>query len=355
MSSVKFNQKNISKSEKPYFIADIGANHDNDLNRAFMLIELAKKAGADAAKFQNFSAEKIVNGNVFNKKKKLSHQANWVKSVYEVYQDASLNLDWTKSLYDKCQEVGIEYLTTPYDFDSLDYVDEYLNFYKIGSGDISWIDFIENIAQRNKPVIISSGASSLEDVKRAVRTIQKYHDQIVLLQCNTNYTAEENNYDFINLNVLNLYNRLFPEIELGLSDHTFGSETALGAITLGARVIEKHFTDDNSRVGPDHTFAMNPTTFREMVDSANKLFRALGDGIKRVEKNEEDSYLVQRRSLYLAKDVVEGQKLKYEHIIALRPVIENGYEAYDLDKILGASTKRNLKRGEPIMTGDIKI
>ena len=353
MSSIILNQIEISEKSRPYFIADIGANHDGDLNRALRLIELAKESGADAAKFQNFQADKIVNKKQFDSRKQVSHHANWEKSVYDVYKDASISLSWTEKLYRKCKSEGIEYLTTPYDNDSLDYVDKYLNFYKIGSGDITWIDFIENVAKRNKPIILSSGASTMQDVKRAVNAITKYHNQIVLLQCNTNYTADENNYNHINLNVLKEYKKTFPGLEYGLSDHTFGSETTLGAIALGGRVIEKHFTDDNSRIGPDHKFAMNPKTFKAMVESSKRLFKALGSENKVIEENEKESWVVQRRSLYINKHLEKGTMIKKEDLIPLRPIVEQGYQPFELKSVINKKLVRTLEAGDPIKREDL--
>ncbi|HEY4788340.1 MAG TPA: N-acetylneuraminate synthase family protein, partial [Bacteroidales bacterium] len=286
-----------------YFIADIAANHDGDINRAFKLIELAKEAGADAAKFQNFVAEKIVSKKGFEELKSgLSHQKNWGKPVFEIYKDASVSYDWTPLLKKKCDEVGIEYFTSPYDFESIEAVDPYVNLYKIGSGDITWIEIIEYIAKKGKPVIIASGASTLEDVERAMVALKKITKDIVLMQCNTNYTASVENFKYINLNVLKIFVQKYPEVVLGLSDHTPGHATVLGAVALGARVFEKHFTDDNSRSGPDHKFAMNPATWRDMVERANEVYLALGDGKKVIEENEKETSILQRRSLRFTKN-----------------------------------------------------
>lgn len=333
--SFKIGNKEISPTCKPYFIADIASNHDGSLERAYKLIELAKEAGADAAKFQNFKAETIVSRNGFDSMKKSSHQASWSKSVYEVYEDASIQDEWTSKLKEKCDEVGIEYMTSPYDFHAVDLTDRYLNAYKIGSGDITWLEILEYIAKKNKPVILATGAADMQDVIRAMDTIRKYNDHIVLMQCNTNYTASEENYKFINLNVLNAYKKLFPGCILGLSDHTFGHTTVLGALALGARVFEKHFTDDNSRGGPDHKFAMNPKTWREMVEEANRLFDALGDGEKKIEENEQESVIVQQRAVYSAIDLKKGSVIKEEDIFPLRPLKENAVLPYEMDQIIG--------------------
>ena len=260
-NKIKIGKKYVGNGCDLYFIADIGANHDGDINRAFKLIELAKESGADAAKFQNFQAKTIVSNKGFNDLGgKSSHQSSWKKSVYEIYEDASISYEWTSKIKEKCDEVGIEYCTSAYDFNSVDNVDPFLNVYKIGSGDITWIEILDYIASKNKPVILATGASNMEDVNRAMSALLAKNSNIILMQCNTNYTASNENYKYINLNVLKTYKQKYPDIVLGLSDHTFGSSTVLGSIVYGARVFEKHFTDDNNRQGPDHKFAMNPKT-----------------------------------------------------------------------------------------------
>jgi sialic acid synthase SpsE len=337
---------------KPYFIADIGANHDGDLNRAFMLIELAKEAGADVAKFQNFKAKTIVSKHGFDSIPKTAHQSTWSKTVYETYEEASLSDDWTVQLKDKCNEVGIEYMTSPYDLLSVDLVNPHVNAFKIGSGDITWLEVIDYVAKLGKPVILATGASDIDDVTRAYNCIIKNNHQIVLMQCNTNYTASSENFSFVNLNVLSTYKVLFPDCILGLSDHTLGHITVLGALALGARVFEKHFTDDNNRVGPDHKFAMNPKTWSEMVNAANCLYNSLGDGIKRVEPNEKESAIIQRRALYLKRDVLAGELIDYNDIIPLRP-IHFGIPPYRIKEVVGMKAKHDLKADTEIKMEDL--
>lgn len=350
---IKIGKRVISKQGKPYFIADIAANHDGDIQRAFRLIELAKEAGADVAKFQNFKAKTIVSRNGFDSMKKMSHQANWSKSVYDVYEDASVADEWTVRLKEKCNEVGIEYMTSPYDFEAIDLADPYVNAYKVGSGDITWLEIIEYMAKKGKPMLLATGASNLEDVVRAYSCIQEHTSNIVLMQCNTNYTASIENFHNINLNVLTTYQKLFPDCILGLSDHTFGAATVLGALALGARVFEKHFTDDNGRIGPDHKFAMNPTTFKDMVDQSNLLYQALGDGVKRVEANELDSAVVQRRSLYLVRDMKKGETLIKEDLFPLRPIKADGIPPYEITKVIGKQLLQDLKGDSYLRWEDI--
>lgn len=343
MASFKIGERRIGELEQPYFIADIAANHDGSLERAYKLIELAKEAGADAAKFQNFKANQIVSKAGFEiLGRGLSHQAKWEKSVFEVYQDASLSDEWSSLLSEKCKEVGIEYMTSPYDFDSVDLANRYVNAFKIGSGDITWTDILEYIASKGKPVLLATGASELSDVDRAVEIIRKHKKSYALLQCNTNYTASPENLKHINLNVLKLYKERYPDAVLGLSDHTKGNVTVLGAIALGARVIEKHFTDDNDRVGPDHAFSMVPAAWREMVDRSMELFDALGDGHKKIEENERESAIIQRRSIFVTRDMEAGEIITQEDIFPLRPIQADGIPPYEVDKIIGMKLKCNI-------------
>ena len=210
---MEINKRKIGENEPVYFIADIAANHDGDLNRAKDLIYLAAEAGADAAKFQHFQAETIVSNKGFTDLgANSSHQSSWNKSVFEVYKDASINLDWTDVLKKTCDDAKIDFFTSPYSLDLVDYIDKYVPAYKIGSGDITWIEIIEKIASKNKPYILATGASNIEEVKNAVNSAYKINKNLALLQCNTNYTGSVENFNFINLNVLKSYKKLFPNL-----------------------------------------------------------------------------------------------------------------------------------------------
>lgn len=344
---IKIGKREISLNNPTYFIADIAANHDGDINRAKELIFLAKEAGADCAKFQHFLADKIVSDYGFkNLKSCQTHQSGWKKSAYEIYDEYHCKREWTMELVKTCKENDIEFMTTPYDFEILPEINKHVNAYKIGSGDITWIDFLKEIAKLNKPVLLASGASTLEDVKRAMMAINEYNSKIVLMQCNTNYTGNIENYKYINLNVLNLFKQEFPNVILGLSDHTFGYTCTLGAVALGAKVIEKHFTDDNNREGPDHKFAMNPKTWKEMVTKTRELELALGDGIKRIEENEKNTVVVQRRCARLKISLEAGSTVTEENIEFLRPAPADSIFPYDLKKILGKKLNKDKIKGD---------
>ena len=303
-----------------YFIADIAANHDGDINRAKKLCLLAKESGANAVKFQHFKADTIVSDAGFKMlRANSSHQSKWKKSVYDVYNDASVPLNWTSELKQYCNTIDIDFFTTPYDLDYVDYLDEFVDCYKIGSGDITWHDMLHKIGQKGKPVIIASGASTIQEVIDAINILSIYSIEICLMQCNTNYTVAEDNFKYINLHVLGLYKTLYPNIKLGLSDHTPGDVTVLGAIALGATMIEKHFTDDNHREGPDHAFSMNPETWKQMVNRARILELSLGNSIKKVEDNEKETVVLQRRSYWVKKDLPAGHIITYDDISVVRP------------------------------------
>ncbi len=354
MHSFKIGKHMVGFDQPLYFVADIAANHDGDIERAFQLIELAKESGAHAAKFQNFVASQIVSRSGFdNLGGQMSHQSKWKKSVYETYEDASVSYDWTAKLKEKCDEVDIEYFTSPYDFESVDHVDSYVKAYKIGSGDVTWHDIIDYIAQKGKPVFIATGASTLDEVKLAMGVLQKNTKDIVLMQCNTNYTASIENYKYINLNVLKTYAGLYPNVLLGLSDHTHGHATVLGAISLGAKVFEKHFTDDNDREGPDHKFAMNPQSWQEMVKSANEVYLSLGDGNKKIEDNEQESAVVQRRGLRFVKDLKIGHIIENRDLFPLRPYNSDGIPPYEIKSLLGKKLNRDVEADDYIRREDV--
>jgi N-acetylneuraminate synthase len=352
--NITIGRRTIGLNHPPYFIADIASNHDGDLGRALKLIELAKEAGADVAKFQNFQAAKLVSRHGFEALgKQVGHQAAWKKSVFEAYQDASLDYGWTAKLKKHCDEVGIEYMTSPYDFESVDHVDPYVHAFKIGSGDITWLESLEYIGRKGKPVLLATGAAAMQEVEGAMQVLSSVNKQIVLMQCNTNYTASPENFKHINLNVLKTYAARFPGVVLGLSDHTFGPATVLGAVALGGRVFEKHFTDDCSREGQDHKFSVPPAQWRDMVDRANELFWALGDGVKIIEANEQDTCVVQKRALRYTRDLKKGTALTDEDLFPLRPIPAGALSPDQIKNVLGKKILRDVKAQECVMKGDV--
>ena len=339
----------IGEQHPTWFIADIAANHDGSLERALQLIHLAAEAGADAAKFQNFRGPEIVSDYGFSHMNaQVSHQAKWKKTVTQVYDDASVPFDWTPILKEECDKVGIIYFSAPYDFGAIDMLDSFVPAYKIGSGDITWIEACLRMARKGKPVLLATGASTIGDVQRAVDAILPVNPQLVLMQCNTNYTAADGNFDSIHLNVLKTYRQMWPNLILGLSDHTHGHATVLGAVALGARVVEKHFTDDNHREGPDHAFAMNPTSWAEMVQATRQLERAMGSANKTIAENEHDTVIVQRRCLRAARDIKAGEIMTREMIDVLRPAAPGAIMPYDINQVVGLTARQDISSGQEL-------
>lgn len=344
----------VGRDHPTYFIADISANHDGDLERAKALIHMAADAGANAAKFQNFRAHRIVSKEGFeNLGEQLSHQAKWKKSVFRVYQEASLPLDWTPVLKQTCVEAGICFFSTPYDFEAADHLDPYVSVYKIGSGDIDWLEFHDYLGQKGKPVLIAAGAAELGEVATAMKNLTRSCSQIGLMQCNTNYTGSLENFQHINLRVLETFRLLFPEAVTGLSDHTPGHSTVLGAVALGARLIEKHFTDDPKREGPDHAFSMAPKAWKDMVDRTRELELSLGSTVKSVAANEVDTIVVQRRCVRAARALAEGVRLSRDDIEVLRPSPHGSVKPNEIVNLVGKTTRRKIPKGSAISWSDI--
>ena len=344
----------INADSKTYFIADIAANHDGDLEKAKDLIYMAKDVGADAAKFQHFKAKTIVSDYGFrNLGSKSSHQSNWKKSVYETYKEAEVPLNWTQELYETCKKADIDFFTSPYDIDEIDEINRYIPAFKVGSGDITFHEIIMKMANYNKPMLIATGASKIDEVINLITKVEKVNKNIVLMQCNTNYTANDENFRHIQLNVLKSYALMFPNAILGLSDHTLGHTTVLGAVALGAKVIEKHFTNDNNLVGPDHKFSMNPMTWKEMIDRTRELEYALGSSIKKIEDNEKETVILQRRCLRASQDLSIGDIITKDMIEILRPAPNGAISPYDIDKILGKKLNNSLVKGSEFKWSDV--
>lgn len=351
---IKIGSHMIGPHHPTYFIADIAANHDGDLERAKLLIRMVAEAGANAAKFQNFRAPKIVSDYGFKHMEgQVSHQASWKKSVFQVYTEASIPFEWTPILKEACSTAGIDFFSAPYDFEAIDMLDPYVEMYKAGSGEIDWIEALERMASKGKPFFVATGASDIGEVQRAVHAILKINPQLVLMQCNTNYTASSDNYDHLHLNVLKTYASMFPDVILGLSDHTHAIAPVLGAVTLGARVIERHFTDNNERQGPDHKFAMNPQNWAHMVQETRLLERSLGGADKIVAANEIETAIIQRRCLRAAREIQAGEAFTRQMIDVLRPATPGAIKPHEINAVVGKYARVNLPMGKELRWTDL--
>lgn len=349
LTKTKIINKTIELGDIPYYIADLAANHDGDIQRAKDLIWRAKEAGADCAKFQHFLPDKIVNDYEFSRLQDTkTHQASWKKSVSEIYDQYHFRRDWDSEIIEECKKAEIDFSTTPYDAEAVNAVKDKLDFLKIGSGDISWLDHISLCAETNLPIIVATGASNLDDVSRVVNLLKEKKVQYSIMQCNTNYTLESDKHSYTNIRVLDTYKKLFPQAILGLSDHTLDEISVLASLPYGVKLIEKHFTDDNSREGPDHKFAINPKNWKIMVDKSCKLIECLGDGIKKIEDNEKDAFVVQRRSCVAAIDIDKNQTINADMVTFLRPCPDNSFHPYEIKELIGKSAKQSIPKGSSI-------
>lgn len=346
--------RSVGGSHPTYFIADIAASHDGSLERAVDLIGLAAEAGADAAKFQNFTAAEIVSDRGFRELgSSKSHQASWKRSVFEVYSDASIPHEWTPTLKKACEDSGIHYFSAAYDFAAVDMLEPWVPAYKIGSGDVDWLEMVSYTAAKGKPMLVATGASTIGEVAAVVDVVHQHTEDLILMQCNTNYTASMDNFHHVHLEVLNSYRSLFPSVVLGLSDHTPGHATTLGAIALGARAIEKHFTDDTGREGPDHAFSMDPSSWREMVERSRELEYSLGSPLKRVADNELETAVIQRRAVRARRALPIGHVIRREDLTVLRPATPGAVSASQVLELVGRRVQRELDEAETIAWADV--
>lgn len=347
---IKIGGRLAGEGQPVYFIADIGANFDGDLKKAKKLALAAKESGADCVKIQSFLASKIVSGPSFKKMKLKGIHGSWKKPIDEVFKEAEFPRGWHKELMYYCKKIGVDFSSSPYDFEAVDLLDEIgVDFFKIGSGDITWLEMLKYIAKKGKPMILATGDSTLDEVKEAVKNIEKTgNNQLILLQCITNYPSK---IESANINVLKTYQKNF-DIITGYSDHSPGDIVVLGSVALGAKVIEKHFTLSKKDKGPDHAHSMEPEEFRQMVEKTRLLEKALGSGEKKVEEEEFETVIVQRRSLHAKKDIKKGQIIGKGDIIELRPAI--GVAPKDKNIVIGRMAKFDIKKHEAIYWKNIE-
>ncbi|GAA0193061.1 N-acetylneuraminate synthase family protein [Fulvivirga kasyanovii] len=388
--SVSIDQKKIGKEYPVYFIADIASNHCGDLSKAKELIFACAESKVDAVKMQNFAAETIVSDFGFkNLKGVKTHQSEWKTSVFDSYKAASIPFEWTLELKELTEKLGMAYFTSPYSIELVNAVAPYVSAFKLGSGDITWHEEIEEMCRYGKTLLIATGASTMYEVEMAMQVAMRQTDDIILMQCNTNYTAKKDEireltterYKNINLKVLESYAKKWPNIPLGLSDHTHGSLTVLGAVGLyDCAAVEKHFTLDSSLEGQDHAFSMMPDEWLDMVNQTAELKKnisldmdfeerykitseftnqpedlslCIGNGLKTIQGNERNTTIVQRRAIRAVKDMGEGTVIDRNCLIMLRPCPEDGIEPYKVDQVLGSRLRTKITAGEHIKFEDL--
>ena len=341
---IKIGNKIIGDTHPTYFIAEIGANFDGSIEKAKHLIDAAKKAGADCAKFQTFSTPRIVSEGGFSHMQLKGVHGSWGRTVSEVFKDAEFPVAWHKEIADYCKVVGIDFSTSPYFKEAVDLcVDLDVPFIKIGSGDITWLEMLDYIARKGKPVMLATGDATMSEIDEAVRTIEATGNKdLVLMQCITKYPSK---IESAKVNVLKTYQSAF-DVLTGYSDHAPGHVVALASVVIGGRVIEKHFTLNKTDKGPDHPHSMEPQEFRFMVDSIREVERAMGSTRKEVVAEEGETVYVQRRCLYAKQDLKKGHIMTSEDIDILRPAL--GIPPKFKPMIIGKECKEDIVKGQPL-------
>lgn len=346
--------REIAIDRPAYFIANIASAHDGELSRAKDLIWRAKNAGADAAKFEHFIAKDLICDLGFQSLDGQSSQRTTPEtSVHDAFEKRQTPREWTQDLIEECAKADIDFISTPYDMNAIEVMAPHVCAFTISSGDVGWPQLISAVAEHQKPTFISTAAASMADVMRAVDAALAVTPHVGLMQSNANRSGDRENFAHLNLRVLQTYAVKYPGMVMGFCDHTPGHAAVLGAVSYGARMIEKHFTDDASREGPDHASAMMPSAWRDMVDAARELEWALGDGFKNVEPNETQAAMVERRCLRVKRNLPAGHTLSADDVDALRPCPEGAVEPFDLDQIIGRTLHNARKAGQAVMHADL--
>lgn len=329
--------------EKVYIIAEAGDNHNGDFNTALKLVDVAKRAGADCVKFQTFVTEEIIS--------KYAEMAEYQKkntgkeeSQFEMVKRLELSFDEFRKIKEYCDRVGIQFLSTPFDLKSVDFLNELgVPFFKIPSGEITNYPYLIKIAHTGKPVVMSTGMCEPDEMLAAINVLEKNGSgEITLLHCNTEYPTPLKD---VNLYAMRTMKKMFGK-KVGYSDHTKGIEVPVAAVALGACVIEKHFTLDKNMPGPDHKASLEPDELGRMVKNIRNIEIALGDGVKRVSESERKNIAIARKSIVARRNIQEGEILTEENLAVKRP--GTGINPMQWMEVLGTRAVRDFKEDELI-------
>ncbi len=333
---INIDNKKISDKSPVFIIAEAGVNHNGSFEMAKRLIDVAKRAGADAVKFQTFKAKDLA----VKHAKKESYMKTKDKNQYDMLSRLELSNEDYKNLALYCKKKNIIFLSTPYDEPSADFLEKLnVSAFKIGSGEITHIPLIEHVAKKGLPVIISTGASNISEVSEAVRAIKRQgNNKIILLHCTSYYPAP---FDQINLRVIQTLQKLFGVI-VGYSDHTQGIAASIGAVALGARVIEKHFTSDKNLEGPDHKASIEPKELKELILNIRNIEKALGTPEKRPTKVEHEEITLGRRSIVASRNIIKGEIITSDMLAVKRP--GTGLAPKYITKLIGKTAKNNIPK-----------
>lgn len=346
MRKIKIGKKSIGEEEPCFIIAEAGVNHNGSVELAKKLIDVAKEAGADAVKFQTFRAEEIVT--LKSKKAIYQHRAK-EKTQYEMLKNLELSFDEFRELKKYCDNKSIEFISTPYDIKSVEFLNEIgVNRFKVASADLINKPLIEAIAKTKKQIILSTGMATLGEIERTIAVINDFgNTDIIILHCTTSYPTP---YEQVNMNVLGTLKKAFG-LPVGYSDHTLGIEIPIMAVSMGAKVIEKHFTLDRTMEGPDHFASLEPDELKKMVEAIRNVEEAFGSERKEITDEEKKNIFFMRRSIHASEDIKEGEIIKENNIKITRPF--DGIEPWVLDVLLGKKIKVKVKKDEPIKWEDL--
>ncbi|OHA13816.1 MAG: N-acetylneuraminate synthase [Candidatus Tagabacteria bacterium RIFCSPLOWO2_01_FULL_39_11] len=349
---IKIGNKKIGDGNKTFIVAELGINHNGNLNLAKKMIAAAKKAGADAVKLQSFVTEDFVGDKNLAYTYK-SQGKKVTESQYRMFKRNELNRKKQKELFGYAKKIGTIIFSTPQDnsFKTVDYLcGKEINMpaIKVGSDDLTNLPMLAYYAKKNKPMIISTGMSTLEEIKDAVNTIKKYNDKIVILKCTSLYPAPPGEANLAQIKTLE---KIYKDCVIGYSDHTEGSTAAVIAVILGAKIIEKHFTLDKNLPGPDHWFAADPKELEFLVKQVREAEQMPGSSEFKLSPKELEMKKIARRSIMLANPVKKGEKIKAQDLEVKRP--GTGLPPKYLPKIIGKIAKRNFKKGNLLSKRDL--
>lgn len=330
-------------NKKVFIIAEAGVNHNGDINIAKKLVDVAKDAGVDAIKFQTFISEKVVSINA-PKAEYQNKNTSSKETQLDMVKKLELSFDEFIELNEYCKKKNIEFLSTAFDFDSIDFLSG-LNMkrWKVPSGDITNLPYLIKIAKLEKPIILSTGMSTMDDIKSAISILKENGSQeITILHCTTEYPTP---FSDVNLKAMNTIKNQFG-FAVGYSDHTKGIEVPIAAVSLGATVIEKHFTLDRNMEGPDHKASLEPNELKIMVDSIRNIEVALGDGEKRIAESERKNMLIARKSIIAKINIEKGEILTEKNLTVKRP--GNGISPMNWYQVIGKKAVKDFKEDELI-------
>ncbi len=340
---IKIGNKFIGNENSVFIIAEAGVNHNGDINIAKMLVDKAVFAGVDAIKFQTFKTEKLVTGYA-NMAEYQKNNIGKVDSQFNMLKKLELSYESFIELQEYCKVKGIMFLSTPFDFESADFLSSIdMEAFKISSGDLTNIPLLQHIARFNKPIILSSGMATLSEIEEALNAIYSLENkEVAVLHCTSNYPAS---IQSVNLNAINTIKNAFKVVS-GYSDHTEGITIPIAAVAMGANVVEKHFTLDKAMEGPDHKASLNPIELKEMVRAIRNVEEALGTGIKRYNSSEIDTIKAARKSIVAARDIKAGECIDLIDLDYKRP--GTGLSPKFYTDIIGRKINRNVKMDEQI-------